>query len=121
MKLTLQHVHVPSTDGLDRFLEERIISLEESLQIDEAKVRLECLWQASPPFLVRIHLITPGPDVMAENRDHTLRAAAEKALEELEHKIRNRQTRRMSRARSQAQHPARARYSRRSAVNANRS
>ena len=75
------------------------MSLEPNLQIDEAKVRLECLWQESPPFRVRIHLVTPGPDFVAENRDHTLRAAAEKALALLEGKVKDRAQKRTTRLR----------------------
>ena len=45
------------------------------MQIDEANVRLECRFEESPAFSVRVHLVTPGPDVVAESRDHTIRAA----------------------------------------------
>ena len=87
MKLTVQHVHVRSDDELDTLVEERILALEPLLLIEEAKVRLECSWQESPAFRVGIHLVTPGPDVEAEGRDHTLRAAIEKGIAELEEKI----------------------------------
>lgn len=84
---------------MDRYVEERILAWEREIQIDEARVRLECLWEESPPFRVHIHLVTPGPDLTSENRDHTLRAAADKALGGLEEKIRGKNNRRLMRLR----------------------
>lgn len=106
MKLTLQHLSVRSTDQLDGWVEDRILSLQERLQIDEALVRLECCFEASPPFAVRIHLVTPGPDVLAEGRDHTLRAAFNKVMAELQTKISRRTAKRRQRRQSNLQGPA---------------
>ena len=80
MKLTVQHHHLRSSDDLDSLIENRILALQPRLQIDEAHVRLECRFEESPAFSVHVHLVTPGPDVFAESRDHTLRAAFAKAL-----------------------------------------
>lgn len=99
MKLTLQHFCVRSTDPLDGWVESRILSLQERLQIDEANVRLECCFQTSPPFAVRVHLVTPGPDIFAEGRDHTLRAAFGKVMAELQNKINGRELKRTQRLR----------------------
>ncbi len=106
MKLTLQHFSVRSTDQLDGWVENRILSLQERLQIDEANVRLECHYEVSPPFAVRVHLVTPGPDVFAETRDHTLRAAFDKVMAELQGKITGRATKRRQRLQSNRQGPA---------------
>jgi len=106
MKLTLQHFCVRSTDQLDGWVENGILSLQERLQIDEANVRLECCFQTSPPYAVRVHLVTPGPDVFAEGRDHTLRAAFEKVMAELQGKITGRATKRLQRLRSRLNAPA---------------
>lgn len=106
MKLTLQHFDLRSTDALDTLIEERLLALQTRLQIDEASVRLERHWGASPAFRVQVHLVTPGPDVLAEDRDHTLRAAVEKVLAELELKINGRALRRMRRVRGDRQAPA---------------
>lgn len=106
MKLTLQHLCVRSTDQLDGWVESRILSLQERLQIDEANVRLECCFQTSPPFAVRVHLVTPGPDVLAEGRDHTLRAAFGKVMAELQNKINGREMKRTQRLRSRLTTPA---------------
>jgi ribosome-associated translation inhibitor RaiA len=106
MKLTVQHHHLRSTDELDSLIEERIIALQPRLQIDEANVRLECRFQESPAFSVRVHLVTPGPDVVAESRDHTLRAAVHKAIAALEQKISRRALKRLQRLRTNLQEPA---------------
>lgn len=109
MKLTVQHHHLRSSDELDSLIENRILALQPRLQIDEANVRLECRFQESPAFSVRIHLVTPGPDVIAECRDHTIRAAIDKAMEELEARIGDRHAQRRRRVRGNLQEPAQMR------------
>lgn len=102
MKLTLQHKNVRSTTDLDSWVEEQIISLQPALQIDEANISLARDFEGSPPFQVKAHLVTPGPDVFAEGRDHTLQAAFHKLMEALRGKIGSRATRRQKRQKSQA-------------------
>ncbi len=109
MKLTLEHHHLRSTDELDSMIEERILALQSRLQIDEANVRLACHYETSPAFSVRIHLVTPGPDVVAEGRDHTLRAAIEKVMTGLEGRIGGRIEKRRRRVRGNLQEPRRMR------------
>jgi ribosome-associated translation inhibitor RaiA len=106
MKLTVQHHHLRSTDDLDSLIEDRIIALQPRLQIDEANVRLECRFEESPAFVVRVHLVTPGPDVVAERRDHTIRAAVNKVMGALEEQINQRARKRVRRTRSNLQEPA---------------
>jgi ribosome-associated translation inhibitor RaiA len=103
MKITVQHKNMRSYHDLDSLIEERILSLESRLQIDEANVSLECRCEASPPFSARIHLVTPGPDVVAESQDHTIRAAIDEAIAELENKISDRFEKRRRRLRSNLQ------------------
>jgi ribosomal subunit interface protein len=112
MKLTIQHFEVRSTHALDSQVEERILALQPRLQIDEANVRLERQREASPPFGVRVHLVTPGPDVVAEGHDHTLSAAMDKVMLQLEQKISHRTTRHRERMRNQQAAAARGRSSR---------
>jgi ribosome-associated translation inhibitor RaiA len=81
-------------------IEERILGLQSRMQIDEANVRIACHLETSPAFSVHIHLVTPGPDVVAEGRDHTLRAAIEKVMTGLEDRIGDRVERRRPRARA---------------------
>ena len=106
MKLTLQHHSLRSTDELDSLIEERILALEPRLRIDEASVSLECRRGASPPFSARIHLVTPGPDVVAESRDHTIHAAVLKAIAEIEFRLHHRESKRVQRAKNNLQAPA---------------
>jgi ribosome-associated translation inhibitor RaiA len=46
---------------------------------------------------VNVHLVTPGPDVYAETRDHTLRAAFAKAINQLRAQITSRAQKRIQR------------------------
>ena len=101
MKLTVQHRNVHSTNELDSWVEEQIISLQPALQIDEANISLACNLDASPAFQVKAHLVTPGPDVLAEACDHTLQAAFHKVMDSLRNKIGSRATRRQKRQKSQ--------------------
>ena len=106
MKLTVQHHHLRSSDELDSLIENRILALQPRLQIDEANVRLACRLEESPAFSVRVHLVTPGPDVFAERRDHTIRAAIEKVMAVIEAKIGSRLEKRRRRIHSNVQEPA---------------
>ena len=106
MKLNVQHIHIRSTDAVDSLIEDRIIALQPRLQIDEANVRLEHRREISPAFHVHVHLVTPGPDVLAEGRDHTIRAAIEKVMADLEQKITNRWLKRTRRVKSNLQSPS---------------
>jgi len=105
MRLTVQHHHLRSTAELDSLIEDRILSLQPRLQIDEASVRLAFRYEQSPAFQVKIHLATPGPDVMAEGCDHTIRAAIEKAMTEVETKLVGRVLKRGRRVRSNLHSP----------------
>ena len=106
MRLNLQHLNIRSLDSLDSWVEKQIFALGQARQIDEANIRLVRLENASPAYQVNVHLVTPGPDVFAESRDHTIRAAIEKVLTQVEAKITNRFEKRRSRVRSNIQAPA---------------
>ena len=106
MKLNVQHIHIRSTDAVDTLIEDRIIALQPRLQIEEANVRLEHRREISPAFRVHVHLVTPGPDVLAEGRDHTIRAAVEKVMADLEQKIAYRWLKRTQRVKSNLQSPS---------------
>lgn len=105
MKLNVQHFNLKSTDELDSHVENRIFALQPRLQIDEAHVRLERHRESSPAFTVRIHLVTPGPDLFAERCDHTLQAAVEKAMQHIESRLAERAAKRRQRLDSNRQGP----------------
>ena len=75
MRLNVQHLNIRSLHALDAWVEKHIFALGSARQIDEANIRLVRLQNTSPAYQVSVHLVTPGPDVFAETRDHTLRAA----------------------------------------------
>ena len=100
MRLNVQHMNIRSLDTLDSWVEKQIFALGRARQIDEANIRLVRLEDASPAYQVNVHLVTPGPDVYAETRDHTLRAAFAKAMAQLKEQITDRATKRLQRIRS---------------------
>ncbi|HEX8311327.1 MAG TPA: HPF/RaiA family ribosome-associated protein [Chthoniobacteraceae bacterium] len=87
MKLILTHRLHESSPSFTALVQEQIESLGETLQIDEARIVIECRPDASPAFRMTAHLVTPGPDVFAEAVDHTLRAALQKLIAQLESRI----------------------------------
>jgi ribosome-associated translation inhibitor RaiA len=100
MKLNVQHLNIRSLDSLDSWVEKQIFALGRARQIDEANIRLIRLENASPAYRVNVHLVTPGPDVFAEGRDHTLRAAFSKVIARLRDKISTRAAKRLQRLKS---------------------
>lgn len=100
MRLNLQHLNLRSLDTLDSWVEQQIFALRQARQIDEANVRLARLENASPMYQVKVHLVTPGPDVFAESRDHTLRAAFAKVMTQLRERFTSRATKRRQRIKS---------------------
>ena len=106
MRLNVQHLNVRSLDALDSWVEKQIFALGRVRQIDEANIRLIRLENASPAYQVNVHLVTPGPDVFAESRDHTLRAAFTKVVAQLRGQIALRASKRLQRRKSNLSEPA---------------
>jgi ribosome-associated translation inhibitor RaiA len=96
MRLNVQHLNIRSLDTLS-WVENQILSLGRARQIDEANVRLVRRSDASPVYQVHVHLVTPGPDVIAESSDHTLRAAVTKVMRKLHEQIERRATKPLQR------------------------
>lgn len=86
-------------------VESHLFGLQAVRQIDAANVEIACRWDAAPPFVVRIHLVTPGPDVRVEGTDQTANAAVRKALRALDVDLRRRTMRRSNRMKSNLQAP----------------
>lgn len=97
MRLNVQHLNIRPLDMMNAWVEKQLRALGSSRQIDEANVRLVRLHDASPAYQVHVHLVTPGPDLFAESRDHTLRAAFVKAMSQLREQIARRTTKRLQR------------------------
>lgn len=100
MRMNVQHLNIRSLGTIHGWVEQQLRALGATRQIDEANVRLVRLENASPAFQVHVHLVTPGPDVFAESRDHTLRAAFAKAMTQLREQITSRATKRLQRLKS---------------------
>ena len=97
MKRLLRHVNHNPSWSLTELLDKELAALQGELRIDEARVRFERHNDSSPPFRVSMHLVTPGPDVVVESTDHTLRAALLKAFEVVREKIDRRHLKRARR------------------------
>ncbi len=93
MKLNLKHLNLRSTPALDAWVERQILALGSARQIDEAHVELARHAEHSPAYAVRVHLVTPGPDLRVEARDHTIRAAFTKGMAQLLHGLATRAAR----------------------------
>lgn len=106
MRLNVQHINIRSFHRLDDWVERQILALGECRQIDEANIRLVRIENSSPAYQVSAHLVTPGPDLFAEARDHTPRAAFGKALERLREAISHRDGKRLRRVKSNLSAPA---------------
>ncbi len=98
MKILAQYLNHEPSDSFTAHLEKELRGFTAIRRIDEARASLELRPEMSPPFRVALHLVTPGPDFMAEAVDHTLRAALGKAIEELHGKIEDRLANRKRRA-----------------------
>lgn len=91
MRLTRQHRNLRPAHELDSLVEARILEMRPRLRIDEARVRLECVWDERPAYRVAIRIATRGPRVEAEGVDRTVLAAVGKALADLQRRLRRRQ------------------------------
>ncbi len=99
IRLNVQHVNMRSLHTIDSWVERQIVALGATRRIDEANIRLARVQESSPAYEVRAHLVTPGPDVFAEARDHTLQAAFTKVIGQLKSKIARRAVQRLQRQR----------------------
>jgi ribosome-associated translation inhibitor RaiA len=106
MKINIRHIHVKATHVVDSWIEQSIFGLGPRMQVDQADVVLEHWRDESPAYQVKIHIVTPGPDIEVEARDHTLRAAIKKALHAVETRVSDRYLKREQRIKSNLQSPA---------------
>ena len=104
LNIRLRRINAPSAAKTTTLLRERLLSLARLRKIDAAHVSLERDPEAST-FRVSAHLETPGPDIRAEARDHTLHAAALRVVAQLQRLIGARNARRRERLAARAGHP----------------
>lgn len=100
MKLRIQHRHHQPSDSFTALVGTELSALSSQMRIDEALILVEHQQDKSPPFRISAHLVTPGPDVMAEATDHTLRAALTKLIRSLQDILSHRSQRRKRKDRS---------------------
>ena len=101
IKVNLQNFNISPLRSLEAWVEQQLSSFGRIRRIDAANVRLARLEASSPAYHVKVHLVTPGPDVFAEGRDHTLRAAFAKAVGKLRQQIAKRTQKRVLRWKSE--------------------
>lgn len=78
MRIVLQHVNLRANDDLDASIEQSLRALRPFITIEQARIRLEYDYEASPPYRASAHLVIPGPDLHSEAVDHTARTALAK-------------------------------------------
>lgn len=83
-------------------LREQLKAIANARQIDEAHILIERRIEDSPPFRIAAHLLTPGPDLFAEAVEHTLRAALQKVVAQIEAEIARRMQKRARNLRPRA-------------------
>ena len=89
--------------GLDLLIEESLNALRRLVPISAARVVLEQLHDATPPYRVFAHLAVPGPDIHAAAHDHTLLAAWRKLAGNLAKQFQRRATRQQLRLKGRGQ------------------
>lgn len=89
--ITVKTLNIKKGDKVIDWLKSRVAELSRMRKLDAAEVVLEYHHHETPGYIVKAHLATPGPDITAEGRDHTIHAAALRTLSELHKKIKNRQ------------------------------
>lgn len=84
MKLSLKTGLYQPSVSFSAQLRDKLAVLCKLLKIDEARIIVEKRSECSPPFRLCAHLVVPGPDIVVESVDHTLKAALHK-LDDLLH------------------------------------
>jgi ribosome-associated translation inhibitor RaiA len=102
MKVVVRQSGIALRKWTNSSVKRQILALSPLRQIDEAQVRIAKEDGVSPPFHVRVHLVTPGPDIAAEARDHTLAAALGKVVKRVTEEIRRRSSQQSARRRAES-------------------
>ncbi|MBS0657640.1 MAG: HPF/RaiA family ribosome-associated protein [Verrucomicrobia bacterium] len=100
MKLSLKSLLPRIPAGFLQQLRRELAPVVTARRIDEVRVTLDRPEQASPPWQLSVHLVTPGPDLTAHARGHTVAAAISQAAAELREQLRRRRDKVTRRLRS---------------------
>jgi ribosome-associated translation inhibitor RaiA len=92
MTLNFQNRFFRGSGSLAAKAERGLAKLNDLAQIEKAQVILERRRAASPPFVARLHLAIPGPDVHASAHGFTPESALEKALKTVAETVRGRKS-----------------------------
>lgn len=83
MKIQLTHANLRPSVRCDHEVEAGLRELLPLVRIEEARVLIERVPDASPAYRVSAHLVIPGPDLRVEAVDHTPQTALAKAFAQL--------------------------------------
>jgi ribosome-associated translation inhibitor RaiA len=106
MKIILRQLHHQPSPAVSDLIRNHFANLGRQILIEQARVTIDRRSEMSPAFSISAHIVTPGPDLVAYARDHTVLAALQKAITQLKQAIRHRRAKRAQRVRSNLQEPA---------------
>jgi ribosome-associated translation inhibitor RaiA len=103
MKFILNHRWLRPDEKLSVRVKQKISKLAGLVRIEAAEVTLEKNTASSPPYSAKVHLVIPGPDLYAEEKDHTPEATIHKVLGKLSRQIRHRKQKSLTKRRARAE------------------
>jgi ribosome-associated translation inhibitor RaiA len=102
MKFILNHRWLRPDENLSVQVKQKISKLAGLVRIEAAEVTLERNAASSPPYSAKVHLVIPGPDLYAEEKNHTPEATIHKVLARLARQIRPRKQKLLTKRRGGA-------------------
>lgn len=90
MMLSIRYRHLSPPPSLDEKIEEMLLPLGEHCRVDQAEVMIEHRAEESPPYLARVKVAVPGPDVDVAVADHTPENAYQRAVSEVDRRLQKR-------------------------------
>ena len=106
MMLSIRYRHISPPASLDEKIEELLLPLGEHCRVDQAEVLIEHRAEKSPPYIAKVRVAVPGPDVDVQISDHTPENAYRRAVTEIDRRLQRRllsRTRQRIRGRKHAQ------------------
>lgn len=103
MKILLIYRSLRPDKNVSALAKRGISKLSGSVDIEAAEVTIERSPASSPPYSARVHLVIPGPDLFAEDKDYTPEASVHKVLTKLSRQIRDRKEKQLAKRREDAE------------------